>query len=211
MASVFDDIDDSLYIWDYLYKDIVNHHLPTRNVKIRNKSLPWISTYIRKQINLRYKLLKEAKSSQSQGKWELYKSKRNEVKKLLKQSEAAYWQQEFTNSKDPKQFWKLTNKILKKSKDTTIGPITTDSKEILAKDLEKASYFNEFFINISEDLTKNLKPIDRVQSRDHFSIGRHIGVPESVNKVWEMHGAGWSKMVLCLIFGCGSKSGRDKG
>lgn len=63
-AGIFDDVDDSLYLWDNLYKDIVNHHLPTRNVKIRSKSLPWISTYIRKQINLRYKLLKEAKSSQ---------------------------------------------------------------------------------------------------------------------------------------------------
>ena len=120
LAGIFDDVDDSLYLWDYLYKDIVNHHLPTRKVKIRCKSLPWISTYIRKQINLRYKLLKEAKSSQDQVKWELYKSKGNEVKKLLRQSEAAYWKQEFMNSKDPKQFWKLTNKVLRKSKDSTI-------------------------------------------------------------------------------------------
>lgn len=130
LAGIFDDVDDSLYLWDYLYKDIVNHYLPTRNVKIRSKSLPWISTYIRKQMNLRYKLLKEAKSSQDQVKWELYKSKRNEVKKLLKQSEAAHWKQEFMNSQDPKQFWKLTNKVLRKSKDSTIGPIITDSEDV---------------------------------------------------------------------------------
>ena len=160
LAGIFDDVDDSLYLWDYLYKDIVNHHLPTRKLKIRCKSLPWNSTYIRKQINLRYKLLKEAKSSQDQVKWELYKSKGNEVKKLLRQSEAAYWKQEFMNSKDPKQFWKLTNKVLRKSKDSTIGPIITDSKDVLTSDLEKASYFNEFFINISEELTKNLEPLD---------------------------------------------------
>ena len=88
------------------------------------------------------------------------KSKRNEVKKLLKQSEAAYWKQEFMNSQDPKQFWKLTNKVLRKSKDSTIGPIITDSKDVLTSDLEKASYFNEFFVNISEELTKNLEPLD---------------------------------------------------
>lgn len=64
------------------------------------------------------------------------------------------------NSKDPKQFWKLTNKVLRKSKDSTIGPIITDSKDVLTSDLEKASYFNEFFINISEELTKNLEPLD---------------------------------------------------
>lgn len=82
------------------------------------------------------------------------------MKKLLKQSEADYWQQEFMNSKGPKQFWKLTNKVLRKSKDSFIGPIITDNKDVLTSDLEKASYFNEFFINISEDLTKNLEPLD---------------------------------------------------
>ena len=38
---------------------------------------------------------------------------------------------------------------------STIGPIITDSKDVLTSDVEKASYFNEFFINISEELTKN--------------------------------------------------------
>ena len=85
---------------------------PKKSSRATLNQINWISTYIRKQINLRYKLLKEAKSSQDQVKWELYKSKRNDVKKLLKQSEAAYWKQEFMNSQDPKQFWKLTNKVL---------------------------------------------------------------------------------------------------
>ena len=26
LAGIFDDVDDSLYLWDYLYKDIVNYH-----------------------------------------------------------------------------------------------------------------------------------------------------------------------------------------
>ena len=77
---------------------------------------------------------------------------------MLKQSEAAYWKQEF-NSKDRKQFWKLTNKALRKSQDSTIGPVITDSKDVLTSDLEKAPYFNVFFINISEELTKNLEPV----------------------------------------------------
>ena len=76
------------------------------------------------------------------------------------ESESAYWKQEFMNSQDPKQFWKLTNKVLRKSKDSTIGPIITDSKDVLTSDLEKASYFNEFFVNIREELTKNLEPLD---------------------------------------------------
>ena len=144
-----------------IYIRIVNHHLTTRNVKIRCKSLPWISIYMRKQINVRYKLLKEAKSSQDEVKWELYKSKRNEGKKVVKTIRSCLLKTEFGQFlKDPKQFWKLTNKVLRKSKDSTIGPIITDSKDILTSDLEKASYFDEFFINISDELTKNLEPLD---------------------------------------------------
>ena len=116
---------------------------------------------MRKQINLRYKLLKEAKSSQDQVKWELYKSKRNEGKKVVKTIRSCLLKTEFGQFlKDPKQFWKLTNKVLRKSKDSTIGPIITDSKDILTSDLEKASYFDEFFSNISDELTKNLEPLD---------------------------------------------------
>ena len=88
----------------------IQFSLPTKNVKIRCKSLPWTSTYIRKQINLRYKLLKEAKSSQDQVKWELYKSKRNEVKKVVKTigSRGCLLKTEFGQFlKDPKQFYFL--------------------------------------------------------------------------------------------------------
>ena len=152
------------------------------------------SQRIRKQINLRYKLLKEAKSSQDQVKWELYKSKRNEVKKLLKQSEAAYWKQEFMNSQDPKQFWKLTNKVLRKSKDSTIGPIITDSKDVLTSDLEKASYFNEFFVNISEELTKNLEPLDPNTLTSY--VTRVTPTRCDIELNWELVK---KKIIICLL------------
>lgn len=71
---------------------------------------------MKKQINLRYKLLKETKSSQDQVKWELYKSKRNEGKKVVKTIRSCLLKTEFGQFlKDPKQFWKLTNKVLRKS------------------------------------------------------------------------------------------------
>lgn len=59
IASIFDDIDDSLYTWNYLYNNVLNRNLPVREVKVKDKSLPWINSSIRKQMNLRYKLLKK--------------------------------------------------------------------------------------------------------------------------------------------------------
>lgn len=90
---------------------------------MKDKSLPGINSSIRKQMNQRYRLLKEAKSTGDQDKWIQYKSKRNTVKKLLKSVEATYWNKTFKESKNPKEFWKLTNQVLGKTKVKSIGPI----------------------------------------------------------------------------------------
>ena len=39
LTRLFDDIDDSVDTWQYLYNEIIHHHLPLRDVKIRAKSL----------------------------------------------------------------------------------------------------------------------------------------------------------------------------
>ncbi|XP_020617900.1 uncharacterized protein LOC110055830 [Orbicella faveolata] len=62
ITGLFDDIDDSVDAWQYLYNEILHHHLPRRDVRIRDNSLPWINTSIRKEMNMRYKLLQRAKS-----------------------------------------------------------------------------------------------------------------------------------------------------
>ena len=43
-----------------------------------------------------------------------------------------------------------------------IGPICNinHNEEIITHDLQKAEYFNDFFVNVSEDLTKQLDPLD---------------------------------------------------
>ena len=160
LTGLFDHIDDSVDTWQYLYNEILQHHLPLRNVKIRATSLPWINTSIRKEMNKRYKLLKKAIKSGDSETWRLYKQKRYEVKKLLKSAEAAYWQKLFKETSNPNKFWTLSNQVLRKHKIENIGPISDHNEEIITHDLKKAEHFNDFFVNISEDLTKQLDPLD---------------------------------------------------
>jgi len=51
---------------------------------------------------------------------------------------------------------------LRKHKVKNIGPICdhNHNEEIITHDLQKAEYFNDFFVNVSEDLTKQLDPLD---------------------------------------------------
>ena len=176
LTRLFDDIDDSVDTWQYLYNEILHHHLPLRNVKIRATSLPW--------MNKRYKLLKKAKSSGDSETWRLYKQKRYEVKKLLKSAEAAYWQKLFKETSNPNEFWRLSNQVLRKHKIKNIGPISDHNEEIITHDLKKAEYFNDFFVNISEDLTKQLYPLD-LSSLNSF-ITRVTPTKGNIDMSWEL-------------------------
>ena len=60
VASVFEDADDVQWAWQNLFDNIFNEHAPRKQVKIRNKSAPWISDEMRYKMNRRYKLFKKA-------------------------------------------------------------------------------------------------------------------------------------------------------
>ncbi|KAL9972248.1 hypothetical protein ACROYT_G018519 [Oculina patagonica] len=66
-CNIFDDIDDNYWLAESLYKDLSKEFLKTRKAKIRDKSLPWMNSDIRKLMNKRYKLLVKAQASNKPG------------------------------------------------------------------------------------------------------------------------------------------------
>ena len=51
ICSVFEDVDDNYWIMEKLYKDVAKDFLPTRTVKVKTNSLPWVDGNIRKLMN----------------------------------------------------------------------------------------------------------------------------------------------------------------
>ena len=105
-------------------KSILDNRIKKRIVKINDRSLPWMNTEIMKAMNRRYKYLREAHVNPGNNDlWCHYKQQRNKVKAMLRKAQAAYWINLFENANSLKDFWKVTNRILKKSKIKTCGPI----------------------------------------------------------------------------------------
>lgn len=125
-----------------------------------------------------------AKSSGDPEIWSLYKQKRYEVKKLLRSAEAEYWQKLFNEATDSNEFWKLTNQVLRKYKVKNIGPICDHNEEIITHDLEKTEYFNDFFVNVSKDVTKQLDPLN-LSSLNTF-ITRVTPTRDKTDMSWEL-------------------------
>lgn len=69
ICSTFDDINDTTWAWEHSFKNIVNSHMipyaPLRHVKVERNSLIWVNRDIRKEMNVRVKLLKSWTGSQS--------------------------------------------------------------------------------------------------------------------------------------------------
>ena len=73
---------------------------------------------------------------------------------------------------------------MRKHKAKNIGPISGPNEEIITHNLTKAEYFNGFFINISENLTKQLDSLDS-STLNNF-INRITPTKENVDFCWDL-------------------------
>ena len=102
IVNAVEEVEDSVHLWETMFKGIVDSHIKRRKVKIRNKLLPWIDIGIRKAMNQRYKYLKSAQAKPDDNAlWKLYKIKRNSVKKMLRKAESQYWIKLADNASTP--------------------------------------------------------------------------------------------------------------
>ena len=155
VCSIFEDINDAAWAWECLYKEIINRHVKVRKAKVRSNSLPWMNSAVRKQMNLRYKLLKKAQADPSKAEnWVNYRKQRNYVTALCRTTEAQYWKTKFENAENSASFWKTVKAMNGKQKQKQIGPIKADNNQILTADIDMANCLNLYFSTVGEKLAE---------------------------------------------------------
>lgn len=154
VCETFDDIEDQVWAWQYLYQSIVSDHIPTRQVRTRKNKLPWITNEIKKEQNKRYRLLKIYKANKDPHTWSLYKATRNRVKKLIRDAELTYWREQFAKSENSKRFWQVVRKAQGKNARKPIPPVQNSDGTILTNDSDKAEEINKYFANIGIKLAE---------------------------------------------------------
>ena len=107
-------------------------------------------------MNLRYKLLKEAKRTGRQDVRQRYKTIRNEVTKELRHCKAEYYNDQFQKVKNTKSFRKLINKASNTRVDPPPSAIRRDDGTLATSDKEKAELLNSYFASIGENQAKKL-------------------------------------------------------
>lgn len=123
VCTALESLEDSTWAWEQLFKGVVNNHVKVRKAKVKSNSLPWMNSAVRKEMNIRYKLLKRAQKGPSPENWQRYKRQRNYVTSFCKKAEAQYWKTKFEDSENATTFWRTVKEMQGKRGRTSIGPL----------------------------------------------------------------------------------------
>ena len=153
LINLFEDPDDSLWCWEYMFKDVISSHIKTRKIKVRSNNQPWITGEIPHALNERYNLLKKARdTARNSVAWAAYKRMKNYCTNLIRLTKANYWKLEFQESDSPKHFWKTVKKFQGQSKKSTIGTLQDANGVPILEDSGKANELNKFFASVGRIL-----------------------------------------------------------
>ena len=111
----FDNPEEKLDIFNYLFGSCLNKHAPLIRQKITRPPAPWLKelNIIEKQKE-RNHLRKKAHATQSVYDWERFRGIRNELKKLIRTAKSNFYRRALS-SKRPKEVWSTIHRILQPS------------------------------------------------------------------------------------------------
>ena len=165
--------DDSFATFYNTLEELLDEMAPVRRLSTKEINLltrPWITNGILKSIKDRDRThrnyLREKDDDKKKEIYQLYKTKRNLIKILIRQSKREYYVQFFEeNRSDIKKTWEGIRNIVNISKKERVVPVQVNYKnETITGKKEIAQSFNEFFVDIG-NMVENKIP----NSKKHFS------------------------------------------
>ena len=109
VIEIFDDLDDSYWLWNELTMQVINEHAPIKSRTIKSHRVPYMNGELRWAINIKNMLRRKYDKINNNKTWNRYRSQRNLVTKLRKKSINVYLQNKCSSTinsqNNGKQFW----------------------------------------------------------------------------------------------------------
>ena len=165
IIKVFDTADDALDTWYSLFSEVVDKHIPLKQHRVKKVNQPnWLTPEIIDAMKTRDYFKAIGNNIE-------FKAWRNKVVKLIKQSKKLNYEKLIEEGKNqPTTIWKIFNELGagKRKSDSSssinslkIGNLETDDPA------EMANAFNDFFINIAENIKEPIEPSSHERLRDY--------------------------------------------
>ena len=150
-------------MWEVIFEtiqEVADKHCPFRNMNIREDTPQWLTKEIISEINHKDFLYRKAKKSKNDEDWEIFRQKKNEVKKLLATAKENFIKNKLDELEgNPRKFWREINKIsgLGKNKNGRKCTKIADENGKIYENLDAANFLNDYYVNVGPNLAKKHK------------------------------------------------------
>ena len=86
-------------VWKQLLTSVIDKHAPLRTKRIKNKSSPWITNELLREIHNRDFLKKKAASTNDPLVWKQFKDARNKTNNSIKKAKRKYFSEKLDANK----------------------------------------------------------------------------------------------------------------
>ena len=157
MTEIFDDVNDSYWLWHQLTMQVVNEHAPLKTGKVRGQRAPYMNGKLRRAINVKNMLKRKFDKVGNKENWNNYRLQRNIVTKLRKNSINVYLAKKCNvntaNNFNGYGFWETIKPLISKN-----GGVKNDNIVLMKDDTvhtnpdKVATIFNTYFTNIAKEI-----------------------------------------------------------
>ena len=158
-----DDNDPNAYFSKFrnLFSHTIDEHATRKPITRReqfSKPKPWITNGLLTSVKTKVRLLKRFVKFKTSESYNKYKRYCNLLNRVIKQAKIRYYHFAINNARgNSGELRKIINKLIQSRKPTQSAPILIENSN---SEMQSAELFNNYFVNIGENLAKKLlRPI----------------------------------------------------
>ena len=126
----------------------IDKHVPCITKKVKGRSCPWLTSDVKREMNVRDQFLRKARRTNREVDWSSYKCQRNRVTGLVKKCKSNYYRQLLNDSAgSPDKFWSTIKKLYPTKKTTQLGSALRINDSLITDENHIANEFCAYFTN----------------------------------------------------------------
>ncbi|KAK3085363.1 hypothetical protein FSP39_002164 [Pinctada imbricata] len=155
---IAEDVNDAWIVFKNIFSETLDAVAPIKEIRLKQRTEPWITSDILEHIQLRDKLLYQFKKSRTEEDYSLYRKARNQVQYMCKSAKSNYFNDQVEeNRNNPKNLWNQFKKLgYQQTSKSDINVVLEINDENCHDAHTIANHFNSFFTTIAAKLVEKL-------------------------------------------------------
>ena len=149
----YENVNTQMTVFHDVYSKIVDKHAPLKHKLIKRPQAPFMNGELKHAIFRKCMLRNKYYRNRSKANWDLYKTQRNLVTKIRKQSIRTYFQVKCENDNNQTNFWATIKPFISKKQiknDDSI--ILREGDDIITDSYSVCNIFNDHFSNVANGI-----------------------------------------------------------